>query len=152
MLKTMMLRRKIDLRKADLEKLRAKDAEFTQREADIEAAINEAETEDEQKAVEEEVEKFNAEKEEHEAAKGALETEVIPDLELPDLTVEVAELVLVAPEDLVAAPLRTLVIAEDLVPAVLETEPMPLLTFEPVVEIRGVWTLVPPPKWSCPHM
>ena len=83
---------------------------------------------------------------------GALETEVIPDLELPDLTVEVAELVLVAPEDLVAAPLRTLVIAEDLVPAVLETEPMPLLTFEPVVEIRGVWTLVPPPKWSCPHM
>ncbi len=76
MLKTMMLRRKIDLRKADLEKLRAKDAEFTQREADIEAAINEAETEDEQKAVEEEVEKFNAEKEEHEAAKGALETEV----------------------------------------------------------------------------
>lgn len=76
MLKAMMLRRKIDLKKAELDVLRNKDAEFEQREADLETAINEAETEDEQKAVEEEVEKFNAEKEEHETAKGSLEAEV----------------------------------------------------------------------------
>lgn len=80
---------------------------------------------------------------------GALETEVIPDLEEVEvLPAGLAELVLVAPVVLVAAPLLALVVAEDLTPAVLETDPMPLLTLEPVVEMRGVLILVPPPKWS----
>ena len=83
------------------------------------------------------------------AVLGALETEVTPDLEEEEvLPAGLVELVLVTPVALVAAPLLALVVAEDLTPAVLETEPMPLLTLEPVVAIRGVLILVPPPKWS----
>ena len=50
-LKTIMLRRSIDLKKAQLEELREKDADFLTREAELEAAIAEAGTEDEQAAV-----------------------------------------------------------------------------------------------------
>lgn len=50
-LKTIMLRRSIDLKKALLEELREKDADFLTREAELEAAIAEAGTEDEQAAV-----------------------------------------------------------------------------------------------------
>lgn len=78
-----------------------------------------------------------------------LATEVTPDLEEEDvLPAGLVELDLVTPDVLVAAPLLALEVAEDLTPAVLETEPMPLLIPEPVVEIRGVLILVPPPKWS----
>lgn len=82
MLKVLLLRKKIDAAKKALEELRAKDADFTKREAELEQAINEAaEAEGEdaaeaQKAVEEEVEKFDQEKEEHEAAKKSLEDEL----------------------------------------------------------------------------
>ena len=76
MLKSLMLRRKIDLKKAELEALRAKDADFTTREAELEAAIAEAETEEEQKTVDEAIETYNSEKSGHEAAKTALEEEV----------------------------------------------------------------------------
>lgn len=76
MIKTLMLRKKIDTKKVELENLRKKDADFEQREADLETAIAEAATEEEQAAVEEEVDAFTAEKAEHEEAKGNLEAEV----------------------------------------------------------------------------
>lgn len=76
MLKTIMLRRSIDKKKAELEQLRAKDQEFQAREAELEKAIGEAETEEEEKVLAEEVEKFDAEKTEHEQSKQDLETEI----------------------------------------------------------------------------
>lgn len=75
-LKALMLRKKIDQKKKDLEALRAKDAEFETREAALESAINEAETEEEQRTVTEEIDAFNMEKEAHETQKGDLEREV----------------------------------------------------------------------------
>ena len=39
-LKVIMLRHSIEKKKAELEQLRARDAEFTTREAELEAAIN----------------------------------------------------------------------------------------------------------------
>ena len=82
MLKVLLLRKKIEAANKALEALRAKDADFAKREAELEQAINEAaEAEGEdaaeaQKAVEEEVEKFDQEKEEHEAVKKSLEDEL----------------------------------------------------------------------------
>ena len=43
-LKAIMLRRSIEKKQAELEALRQKDAEFSKREAELETAINEAET------------------------------------------------------------------------------------------------------------
>ena len=45
MLKTLMLRKELDDKKKMLEALRAKDADFEKREAELEASIAEAETE-----------------------------------------------------------------------------------------------------------
>ncbi len=75
-LNAILLRHKIDRKKADLEALRAKDQEFVTRESDLAAAIEEAETEEAQTAVEEEVGKFETEKAAHEEAKNNLETEI----------------------------------------------------------------------------
>ena len=75
-LKALMLRKKIDQKKKELEALRAKDAEFETREANLETAINEADTEEEQRTVTEEIDAFNVEKEAHETQKGDLEREV----------------------------------------------------------------------------
>lgn len=75
-LKALMLRKKIDQKKKELEMLRAKDAEFESREAELETAIGEAETEEEQRTVTEEIDAFNEEKEQHETLKGDLEREV----------------------------------------------------------------------------
>lgn len=75
-LKTLMLRRSIDKKKAELEQLRARDTEFETREAELEAAIGEAESEEQEKAVSEEIDKFDVEKSEHEAAKTALSSEI----------------------------------------------------------------------------
>lgn len=75
-LKTLMLRRSIDKKKAELEQLRARDTEFETREAELETAIGEAESEEQEKAVSEEIDKFDAEKSEHEAAKTALSSEI----------------------------------------------------------------------------
>ena len=94
MLKVLLLRKKIDAAKKALESLREKDAEFAKREAELEQAIEEAaaaEGEDAaeaQKAVEEEVEKFDQEKADHEENKKTL-TEVIAELE-EDLATEEA--------------------------------------------------------------
>lgn len=94
MLKVLLLRKKIDAAKKALEDLRAKDADFAKREAELEAAIEEAaaaEGEDAaeaQKAVEEEVDKFDQEKADHEEAKKSL-TDEIAELE-EDLATEEA--------------------------------------------------------------
>lgn len=75
-LKTIMLRHSIDKKKAELEQLGAKDQEFQTRETELEKAIGEAETEEEEKALDKEVEKFDAEKADHIQAKESLETEI----------------------------------------------------------------------------
>ena len=75
-LKAIMLKKKIDDKKKELEALRGKDEEFTQREADLETSIEEAETDEEKTAVEEEVDKFDEEKKLHDEAKSNLEGEV----------------------------------------------------------------------------
>ena len=75
-LKALMLRKKIDEKKKNLEELRGKDAEFEKREADLEQSIEEAQTEEEKTTVEEEVEKFEGEKKEHEDSKKNLEREI----------------------------------------------------------------------------
>ena len=75
-LKTIMLRRSIEKKQAELEALRQKDAEFSTREAEIETAINEAETSEQEQAVTEEVETFDADKTAHEAKKAALAGEI----------------------------------------------------------------------------
>lgn len=80
MLKALMLRKKIDGAKKELEALRAKTAEFETREKELETAIGEAESEEETKTVEEAVEAFDKEKADHKEAVEALETK-IADLE-----------------------------------------------------------------------
>ena len=83
MLKALILRKKIDSAKAALEALRAKDAEFEKREAEITRSVEEAadmeegeEKAEAQKIVEEEAEKFDADKSEHEASKATLERDI----------------------------------------------------------------------------
>lgn len=75
-LKTIMLRRSIEKKQAELETLRQRDAEFSTREAELETAINEAETSEQEQAVTEEVEAFDADKTAHEAKKAALAGEI----------------------------------------------------------------------------
>ena len=75
-LKILMLKRNIDSKKAELEELRKKDESFSVREAELEQAIQEAQTEEEQNTVKEEVEKFETEKQEHEESKSTLESEI----------------------------------------------------------------------------
>ena len=75
-LKVIMMRHSIDKKKSELEQLRALDAEFITREAELEAAINEAETEEQEQAVTEMVEQFDAEKQAHEDSKAALAGEI----------------------------------------------------------------------------
>lgn len=75
-LKALMIRKKIDAKKKELEALIEKDADFEKRQADLESAIDEAETDEEANAVTEEIENFEAEKAEHEEAKGELEKQI----------------------------------------------------------------------------
>lgn len=76
MLKVLLLRKNINNKKAALEALRAKDSEFQTREAELEAAINEVEDDEQRNAVEEEVTSFEADKAQHDADKKALEDEI----------------------------------------------------------------------------
>ena len=75
-LRQIMLRAKIDKKKAELEALRNKDKDFATRETELETAIAQAQTDEEQTTVGEQVEKFEGEKAAHEAAKTALEIEI----------------------------------------------------------------------------
>ncbi len=78
-LKALLLRKKLDDANKRLEALRAKDADFTTREVELEAAIAEMpEDADEEtrSAVEESISDFEAEKETHENAKAELTREI----------------------------------------------------------------------------
>ena len=84
-LKAIMLRNRIDKKMSELEELRKKDEEFLNREAEMETAINEAVTEEEQQVVSEQIDAFDTEKTEHEEAKTRLQGEI------DDLEAELAE-------------------------------------------------------------
>ena len=77
-LKVLLLRQKIDKKKAELAAIREKDAEFETREAELEAAIAEAAeaTEEDQQAVAEQVESFETERYAHNAARDTLASEI----------------------------------------------------------------------------
>lgn len=76
-LKAIMLRSKIDKKRSELNALLEKDADFEAREAELEQAIEEAQTEEEQQAVSEQVEAFETEKTEHEESKARLNEEIM---------------------------------------------------------------------------
>ena len=71
-----MLNKQLEGKRKELEELRAKDADFETREAELTAAIDEANTDEEKAAVEEMVEAFDADKAAHEEAKTTLEGEI----------------------------------------------------------------------------
>lgn len=75
-LKILMLRSKMDRLNKELEILREKDTEFAAREAELEQAVAEAATEEEEKVVVENVEQFETEKQSHDEQKSALEQEI----------------------------------------------------------------------------
>lgn len=75
-LKALMLKKKIDQRSKALDALIAKDEEFVTRESELTKAIDEAEADEEFNAVNEEIEKLNSEKDQHEADKKAIEDEI----------------------------------------------------------------------------
>lgn len=75
-LKTMMLKRSIEKKKDELAALIEQDGIFATREAELEQAINEAQTDEEETAVAEEVDKFEADKAAHEEAKTTLSAEI----------------------------------------------------------------------------
>ena len=79
-LKTIMLRRSIEKKTEELNAMRAKDVEFKTREEELEKAIDEAGTQEEEEAVTQEVDAFDNEKAEHEANKAKIQSE-IEDLE-----------------------------------------------------------------------
>lgn len=78
MLKVLMLRRSIDAKKAELAELERKDADFQTREAELETAINEVEpgNAEQEAAVNAEIETYEAEKAEHDAAKQKLSDDI----------------------------------------------------------------------------
>ena len=78
MLKALMLRRSIEAKRAELKALEERDAEFTTREAELETAINEVEpgNAEQEAAVNAEIEKFDADKQEHETAKQTLSADI----------------------------------------------------------------------------
>lgn len=76
MLKALMLKRQIDLKKAELKSLTDKKAELEKREAELESAISEVTTEEEQRAVEEDIGKYETEKAANEEAEKKLTDEI----------------------------------------------------------------------------
>lgn len=75
-LRALMLNKKIQEKKEELEGIRKKAEEFATREADLETAIDEAKTEEEMKAVEDEIEQLEKDKKEVEEEAGKLEEEI----------------------------------------------------------------------------
>lgn len=75
-LRALMLNKQLEDKRKELEDLRAKDADFETREAELIAAIDEANTNTEKAAVEELVETFDVAKSAHEEAKATLESEI----------------------------------------------------------------------------
>lgn len=75
-LKVLLLKRQRDIKAQALQALQAKDAEFTAREAELETAIGEVESDEQRTAVEQMVTEFEAERDQHRADESALETEI----------------------------------------------------------------------------
>jgi len=75
-LKTLMLRREANLKRKELEELKKRSAEFQSREAELEADIKAAETQEQQDAVKAAVEQFEKDKAEHDEAVSTLEGEI----------------------------------------------------------------------------
>ena len=78
-LKSLLLRKRIDGKKAELEALRAKDQDLVTREAELAKAIEElteANTQEERDALESEIQSFDSDKAAHEEAKTTLEREI----------------------------------------------------------------------------
>ena len=75
-LRALMLRRDIERAEGELNALRELDAGFVTREAELEAAIAEVETDEQRAAVEAEVETFERERGEHNERSAALETRI----------------------------------------------------------------------------
>jgi HK97 family phage major capsid protein len=75
-LKALMLKKRLEDKRSALQALVEKDGEFETREAELEASIEEAQTEEEKKTVEEEVGKFEEEKTVHDTAKQTLTGEI----------------------------------------------------------------------------
>ena len=76
MQKALLLRNKIDSKKAELAELRTNAAELEKREKELESDINEAKTEEEKAAVEKAVNQFEQDKAENEKSISELETEI----------------------------------------------------------------------------
>lgn len=76
MLKALLLRNKIDSKKAELAELRTAAAELEKREKELESDINEAKTEEEKAVVEKAVNQFEQGKAENEKSISELETEI----------------------------------------------------------------------------
>lgn len=92
-LKQVILNRKIEKRKNMLEELKGKDKDFEKRKSDLESALEEAETDEDFQAIEDENAKLIEEKEEHDEEKGKLEGEI------KDLEEELEELNRSAPKN-----------------------------------------------------
>lgn len=75
-LKALLLRKQIGNKKKALEALRAKDAEFATREAELTQAIDEVENDEQRASVQELVDAFTAEKEAHDKEAADLQTEI----------------------------------------------------------------------------
>lgn len=75
-LKALLLRKKIDDKKKALDELRSKAPDFATREAELEAAINEAASEEDRRAVEQLVGEFETERAAHEEQETALAQEI----------------------------------------------------------------------------
>lgn len=76
MLKALMLKRNISAKKAELAELERKDAEFETREAELTQAIDEVQTPDQEAAVTEEIDKFDADHVAHTEAKEKLSADI----------------------------------------------------------------------------
>ena len=75
-LKALMLRRNSEAKAAELETLQAKDAEFTAREAELTASIDEADTVEARAAVEAEIDRYDADLRAHEEAKASVNSDL----------------------------------------------------------------------------
>ncbi len=75
-LRTLMLKKDLDNKRKAYTELEKRDSEFESRRAQLEAATDEVETDEQRDAVAEEIEKFNAEEADHEQAKANLEEQI----------------------------------------------------------------------------
>lgn len=75
-LRVLLLRKQIENARRDLEALRARNADFERREAELTAAIDEVETDEQRGQVEELISAYEAEKAEHQNAIGELERSI----------------------------------------------------------------------------